>query len=129
MNIGLPFQMTWRPMDDLTFDFSYMLLTSIHSRATYYLWRPLLIYAGYDWENEAYLPVDRPDQKDRLYIYDMRLSAGIQARLGSHWSFDLSSGYVFDRFFALGKSSALNSSDRIDVEPGPFLALNCRLRW
>jgi hypothetical protein len=97
MNIGLPFQMTWRPLDDLTLDFSYLLLTSIHARTTYYLWGPIRLYAGYDWENEAYLPVDRPDIKDRLFIYDMRLSGGVQARPGAHWSFDLSSGYVFDR--------------------------------
>lgn len=51
----------------------------------------------------------------------MRLSAGIQVKLGLHWSFDLSSGYVFDRFFAVGNSAALNSPDRIDVAPGPFL--------
>jgi hypothetical protein len=128
-NIGLPFQMVWRPADDWTLDFSYMLLTSVHSHVTYHCWGPIHLYAGYDWENDAYLPVDRPDIKDRLYIYDMRLSAGVQARVGSHWSFDFSSGYVFDRFYALGKSSALNTSDRITIDPGPFLALNCRLRW
>ncbi|HEV2950184.1 MAG TPA: hypothetical protein VGX70_22585 [Gemmataceae bacterium] len=128
-NIGLPFQLMWRPTDDWTLDFSYMLLTSIHARATYHCWGPIRLYAGYDWENEAYLPVDRPQVKDRLFIYDMRLTAGAQAHLGSHWTFDLSSGYIFDRFYALGTGSALSNSDRIHVDPGPFLALDCRLRW
>jgi hypothetical protein len=128
-NIGLPLQLMWRPADDWTLDFSYMLLTSIHARATYRCWGPIRLYAGYDWENEAYLPVDRPEVKDRLFIYDMKLSVGAQAQVGSHWSFDLSSGYIFDRFYSLGTSSALSSSDRIHVNPGPFLALDARLRW
>jgi hypothetical protein len=59
----------------------------------------------------------------------MKLSVGAQAHVGSHWTFDLSSGYIFDRFYSLGTSSALSSSDRIHVDPGPFLALDCRLRW
>jgi hypothetical protein len=129
MNIGLPLQMMYRPVDDLTFSFSYMLLTSVHARVAYRCWGPVRVYAGYDWENEAYLPADRPETRDRLFLYDMRLSGGAQAALAGRWVVDLSSGYVFDRFFALGTSSALNAQDRIDVAGGPFLALSCTLRW
>jgi hypothetical protein len=129
MNIGVPFQVTYRPADDLTLSLSYMLLTTVHARMTYRWWGPLRLYVGYDWENEAYLPADRPDRRDRLVSYDMRLSGGLQAGPGGHWLLDLSGGYVFDRFYAYGNSSALNSPDRIDVGAGPFLALSCGLRW
>lgn len=67
VNFGLPFQVTYRPLSDWTFDFSYMLLTNVHARVTYRCWGPIRIYAGYDWENEGYLPADRPDSKDRLF--------------------------------------------------------------
>jgi hypothetical protein len=128
-NIGLPFQLTYCPTQDLRFDFSYMLLTSIHARATYRCWGPVRAYVSYDWENEAYLPVDRPDVKDRLFSYDMRLSGGVQTSLDRHWLLDLSSGYVFDRFYALGRSSALDTQDRINVGDGPFIALSAMVRW
>jgi hypothetical protein len=45
------------------------------------------------------------------------------------WVLDLSGGYVFDRFYAFGTSSALNTQDRINVGAGPFLALSCIRRW
>jgi hypothetical protein len=129
MNIGLPFQVTYRPFSDWTFDFTYMLLTNVHARVTYHCWGPIRIYVGYDWENEGFFPADRQDSRQRLFSYDMRLSGGLQVKLGPHWSFDLSSGYVFDRFFAVGDSAALNSQDRIDIAPGPFLGLSCLCRW
>ena len=129
MNVGLPFQMTYRPTDDLTFSFSYMLLTTVHAQVAYHCWGPIRVYAGYDWENEAYLPADRPDTKDRLFSYDMRLSGGVQAALGGRWMLDFSSGYLFDRFYAFGNSSALSTQDRIDAGAGPFLGLSCMMRW
>src|SRR5262249_14124687 len=35
VNIGLPFRIMYRPYEDLTLDFSYMLLRTIHAQATY----------------------------------------------------------------------------------------------
>ena len=32
MNIGVPFMVMYRPVDDLTLDFSYMLVRTVHAR-------------------------------------------------------------------------------------------------
>ena len=75
MNIGLPFQLLYRPTDDLTLDFSYMLLRTVHARATYRLGPHLRVYAGYDWGNDEYPLSDRTEDDDRLFYYDQRVAA------------------------------------------------------
>jgi hypothetical protein len=128
-NIGLPFQLMYRPWEDLTLDLSYMLLTNVHARATYRLSAPLRVYLGYDWQNEAYLLADRPDVNDRFFYYDQRLTGGIQFNANKHLGLDLSSGYVFNRFYFEGRQLSDSHFNRIDVGDGPFLSLQCHLRW
>src|SRR5207244_7729232 len=69
MNIGLPFQVMWRPIDDVTLDFSYMLLRTVHARATYRLAPALRVYVSYDWGNEGWFLAERPNNNDRVYYY------------------------------------------------------------
>jgi hypothetical protein len=87
------------------------------------------VYAGYDWDNESYLPVDRPNENDRLFYYDQRLTAGVQADVRKNITLDLSGGYTFDRFYFIGHSFSDQHHDRIDVGDGPFLSLQVRTRW
>lgn len=129
MNIGLPFQVVYRPLDDLTFDFSYMLLTSVHARATYRVCPHVRLYAGYDWNNESYLPADRPNEEDRLFYYDQHLTAGLQFLVTRCATLDFSGGYTFDRFYFEGRSFSDRNQNRIDVGDGPFLSADFRVRW
>lgn len=129
MNLGLPFQILYRPRDDLTFDFSYMLLRTMHARATYWFGRVLQAYGGFDWEDESYFLADRLDDRERFFSYDMRLSGGLRANLGRYACLDLAGGYVFDRFYFQGRTFNDNSHDRIDVGAGPFLSLQLQSRW
>jgi hypothetical protein len=128
-NIGLPFMLLYRPTDDLTLDLSYMLLTTVHARADYRIARPLHVYVGFDWSNESYYPVDRSDDRDRLFYYDKRLTGGVRYLFNPHWSVDLSGGYVFDRFYFEGQSYSDHNQNRIDVGTGPFMALQVVARW
>jgi hypothetical protein len=129
VNIGLPFQVMYRPFDDLTFDFSYMLLTSIHARVTYRVSPRLRIYGGYDFENESYLPADRLNENDRLFSYDQRLTTGVQFVVCKNATLDFSGGYTFDRFYFEGHSFSDRHRNRIDVGDGAFLSADFRLRW
>jgi hypothetical protein len=128
-HIGLPFQVMYRPCEDLTLDFSYMLLTNIHLRATYRLTDSLRVYGGYDWSNESYLRADRPDVNDRFFYYEQRLTTGIQFTANRHVSLDLSGGYTLDRFYFEGQNLGDRDQNRIDVGAGPFVSLQCQLRW
>jgi hypothetical protein len=129
-NIGLPFHVWWRPVEDVTLDFSYMLLTTVHARASYRVWRPLCIYIAYASESEAYLLADRPDTNDRFFNVDQRLGAGTVVTLGRHAAIDLSGGYIFDRYFFEGKSITSGTHfNRVDVGNGAYLSAQLQLRW
>jgi hypothetical protein len=128
-NIGLPFQIMYRPIDDLTLDFTYMLLTNIRARATYRLWKPLRIYAGYDWTNESYFLADRADVNDRFFSYAQKVSTGVQYIFSKHASVDLSAGYLFDRYYYEGRSFSVTDSNRINLADGAFISLQFMGRW
>jgi len=129
-NIGLPFQVMWRPVEDLTLDVSYMLLTTFHARATYRLCRAVHVYAAYATENEAYLLADRVDSNDRFFNVDQRLTAGVQYNFSPKAALDFSSGYIFDHHFFEGKNITNGTNfNRVDVGDAPYVSLQFRVRW
>jgi hypothetical protein len=129
MNIGLPFMIWYRPIEDLTLEASYMLLTTIHARATYRICQPFRVYAGFDWSNESWYIVPRPDDKDRLFYYEKRLSVGAVTNIGRTFLLDISTGYVFDRFYFEGQNSNDRNFNRVDVGSAPMLSFQAQLRW
>ncbi len=128
-NIGLPLMVMWRPTDDWQFQASYMLLRTVHIKAQYRLTGSLRAFAAYDWSNESYSLLDRPELDDRFFIYDQRVSLGIQTPLWERWTASVSSGFVFDRYMFEGTSSTASSADRIDLGNGPFAGLNLNARF
>ena len=65
------------------------------------------IYGSYRTVNETFLLADRLEDRERTYLFDQRLTLGIQCQLGRGWSVDLSAAYVFDRqMFQAEKFSA-----------------------
>ena len=128
-NIGLPLQMTWRPTDDFQFQASYMLIETVHVKAQYRLTRWLSGFAAYDMSSEAYTLLDRPETNDRFFIYDERVSLGLQTMFAKNWTASLSSGYVFDRYLFEGTSFSTSSSNRVNMGPGPFVSLNVGVRY
>jgi hypothetical protein len=128
-NIGLPFQLMYRPVDDLTLDLSYMLLRTVHARATYRADDRLRVYAGFDWDNESYFLADRADERERFFSYDKRLAAGLLVPAGRQVLLDLSGGYVFDRFYFEGRSYSDRHQNRIDVGSGPFGVVRLEARF
>jgi hypothetical protein len=128
-NIGLPLMVMWRPTDDWQFQASYMLLRTIHLKSQYRITSGLNAFTAYDWSNESYSLLDRPDLNDRFFIYDQRVSMGLQASLLQNVTASVSAGFVFDRYMFEGTSSSSNSSNRVDLGNGPFAALNLGARF
>jgi hypothetical protein len=129
VNIGLPFQVMYRPMTDLQLDFSYMLLRTVHARATYRVCREVRVHAGFDWGNEAYFLADRQNVNDRLFYYDKRLSAGVQYMVTPRFSLDLTGGYTFDRFYFEGAQYSDHLANELRIGNGAYLSFQGRLRW
>jgi len=129
VNVGLPFAVWYRPVDKLTLEFSYMLIRTVHARATYWLLDRLRVYGGYDWSNEGYFLADRENTSDRFFAYDQRLTAGVQYFFNRQTLLDFAAGYSFDRFFFEGRQYSDNNLTRVDVGNGAFLSLRFEYRF
>jgi hypothetical protein len=127
--LGVPFSLMWRPRDDLIIDASYALIRQVHARVTYVA-APLRFFTGFDWGDEAYFLSDRPTSDDRFYYYDKRLTAGAQWPLTQSLKLELSSGYVFERFYYEGEDSYSDRfTNRLDIGAGPFVALQLQTKF
>jgi len=127
--LGVPTSLTWRPIEDLTLQFNYMLLTTVNARATYRLLPGLRAYVAFAMNNESYFRVGRVDVKDRLFYYDDRVFGGLVLVLGQNMSLDLSGGYVFNRYYFEGHGLQDDGFNRIDVGDGPYLGLQFQVRY
>jgi hypothetical protein len=131
-NIGIPFQVTYRPTDDWTFEAMYMPIHAIHAKATYRFSEQIRAFASYDWANEVYALADRVDDNERFFMYDQRAALGLEATLVRFATVDLTGGYAFDRYSYEGsQTSAFNATqiNRVNIGAGPFAALQLKLRF
>jgi hypothetical protein len=128
--VGFPFaSIMYRPMDDLTIQLSYALLTTFHTRVTYRVAPQFKVFGAFDINNESYLLFDRPNIQDRFYYFDMRLTGGLQYELSRRAFLELSGGYAFDRHYFEGHSITQTGFDRVDVGAGPFVGLQVHVNF
>jgi hypothetical protein len=128
--IGFPFaNMTYRATDDLTLQFSYALLTNIHTKAIYRLGPMVRLYGGFDWNNEGYLRADRVNDQDRFQYNYKQVGGGVQVLLSRNADLDFSSGYDFDRFYYEGKGTSSEHNNRVDVGDGPYVGAKLSIRY
>jgi hypothetical protein len=127
--LGVPFSLMWRPREDLIIDASYSIIRRVHARVTYVA-APLRFFTGFDWGDETYFLSDRPTSDDRFYYYDKLLTAGVQWPLVRSLMLELSSGYVFQRFYYEGGTSYSDRfTNRLDIGAGPFAALQLQTKF
>lgn len=129
MNIGIPFSIMYKPYDDVTIDFSYMLLRTINAQATCKVTDCLSVYGRYSWGSQSWFLAERTEDRERFFMYDMRLLAGVKYALTDKLNIDVSGGYVFDRFFFTGTNSNDMQQNRIDIAPGLMATLSLQLRF
>ena len=96
-NLGIPFSLDYRPTETLTITASYRPLNNVQVLVRQSLGEAWSIYGGYRTVNDTFLLADRLDDQERTYLFDQRLTLGVQRELGRGWSLDLSAAYVFDR--------------------------------
>jgi hypothetical protein len=127
-NIGLPFMLSYKPNDRWSFVASYMLIHTIHVKAIYKIADRLNAFAGYDWSNEVYMLRDRVVDSDRFFLYDQRVTLGLDFPISSWLSAELVGGYAFNRFSFSGRQWDSVGTDRVDIDPGPFVSLGVSVR-
>ena len=127
-NIGLPFMLRYKPDERWTLEASYMLIHTIHARASYKLAERVSVFGGYDWSNEVYMLRDRTDEDDRFFLYDQRVTGGLTMPAASWLTVELVGGYAFNRYSFVGQHWDSTGTDRVDMNPGPFVAFSASLR-
>jgi hypothetical protein len=129
VNIGLPFSLMWRPIEDLTINLFYVPLTNINARVTYRVAENINLYAAYEFLNEAYFLADRLNRRDRFMAFEQRVVGGVRWDVWKHAALDVNAGYVFGRNYGEGRNQGSNLRDRVEIAPGAFLGGSLRIRF
>ena len=117
-NLGIPFSLDYRPTETLTITASYLPLNNVQVLVRQSLGEAWSIYGGYRTVNDTFLLSDRLDDQERTYLFDQRLTLGVQRELGRGWSLDLSAAYVFDRQIFQAEKFSGNRRDELAIDPG-----------
>jgi len=127
--IGIPFSsVQYRPLEKLTLEAQYFPVRRVRARATYEVFRPLRVFAGFDWDSEHYARTGRGDKDDRLFYYEKSVRGGIRFDL-RHFGVELTGGRAFDRFYFEGETYSNRDDNRIDIHDGWFGAAQLSVRF
>jgi len=127
--LGFPFStIRGQITEKLSAELTYVPIRFVRARLTYQLFRPLRIYAGFDWDHDSYLLAGRGDKDDQLFYYEKRATAGVRFDL-RHVGVELSGGYAFDRYYFEGEGYSDRRENRLDVGAGPFVVLRVGVRF
>jgi hypothetical protein len=119
----------YRPTEKLTLQASYIAIRTVDARIFYQVFRPVRLWAGFDWGSERYLRADRRDTDDRLFYHEKRVRVGAIIGLAREFYIDVTGGYAFDRFYFEGEGYSDRDDNRIDVDSGFFAALRLGVRF
>jgi len=121
--LGLPLaSLRWRPVKDLTLSGTYIAPTTLYTRASYQLARPLSLFVGYEMFNQRWYLSARPREENRLFHYQKRGLAGFDYALAQGLRLEVMGGYSFDRLFFQGENWGDRGQERVDVAGGPFVS-------
>ena len=117
-NLGIPFSLEYKPTETSVFTASYMPLNNVQVSLRQSLGQSWSVYGSYRTVSETFLLADRENAQERTYLFDQRMSLGLQRKLGRGWSVDLSAAYVFDRQFFQAEKFSGSRRDELSIDPG-----------
>jgi len=127
---GIPFaNAEYEISDDLSVKASYLIPRAIHAEVNYQLTDPVSLYSGFHWQNQRFYRADRDDNDERLFYYEKKLVGGVRLELNENISFELFSGYAFDRFFFEGEKYNDRGQNRITFGDGFFAGIQSVIRF
>lgn len=126
-DIGIPASLDYRPTDSFQLMARYTPLTNLQVEARQQVVGPWSLFGRYDIVNETYWLDERLNRRDRFFVFDQRVSAGVSRQLARGFRFEGAAGYLFDRQFFQAESFSDERHDVVEVESG--LALWLQLLW
>lgn len=126
-NLGIPFSLRYQPVEPLLVTARYFPLTNVDVLAALRMNADWTLYGGYRVTNDTYWLAERTDEEELFYLFDQRLTVGLQRNLVGGFSLDISAGYLFDRQAFQGEGFRDNQRDEINIDAGVFGA--AQLIW
>jgi len=128
--IGFPFSVvSWKPAPDWQLQYVYAFLTTMHARAVYQPTDKWQLYGGFDWTNENWRLVDRPNPGDHFFYYEKRLATGFLWWFRPNYGLEVAGGYAFDRYFTEVDGFQLVGINTVRIGSGPFLSAQFDIRF
>ncbi|MFO0915851.1 MAG: hypothetical protein U0795_23030 [Pirellulales bacterium] len=118
-NIGLPASLDYRPTDSWHLMARFTPLTNLLVEGRYSFSGPWHLFGRYEIANETYWLDERLNSRDRFFMFDQRVSAGISRDLNRGFRLDAAAVYRFDRQFFQAESFFGDRQDVVQVESGP----------
>ena len=129
MVAGFPYNgLFWRPCEKVEIEAEYQFVRNVHTQAAYMPVKQVKLYGGFDWSNDRYFLADRPDNGDRLFYYEKRLTGGVRWSPKENLYVDFFAGYAFDRMFFEGHRYE-DRHDALHVGDGPFIGVQLGVRF
>ena len=125
--IGLPASIEYRPDDHWTFTANYFPLVNFVSTARRRLGERLALLAYYRTDTQTFFLADRLLDKERFYVFDQRVAAGLEQTIGRGFALEFAASYVFDRQLFQGTNFTSGRTDFVAFDPG--LGLGLQLLW
>lgn len=126
-SLGIPFSLEYHPTETSFFTASYMPLNNVDVLLRQSLGEAWSVYGGYRTRSQTFLLADREVTRERTYVFDQRVTVGVQRELWRNWSVDLSTAYVFDRRFFQAEKFSGSRRDELVIDPG--IAATLQLMW
>jgi len=126
-SIGLPASLRYMPNEQFSLLLTYVPLTNFGARAEHRFQNGWSLYSAYQVYNETYFLADRVDTQERFYVFDQRVSVGVERGLWRGLAVDCSVLYMFDRQIFQGVNFSSNRVDVLRFDPG--VGLNAQLLW
>ena len=117
-NLGIPFSLEYKPTETSVFMASYMPLNNVQVQLRQSLGQSWSVYGSYRTVSETFLLANREKDQERTYLFDQRMSLGLQRTFGRGWTVDLSAAYVFDRQFFQAEKFSGSRRDELSIDPG-----------
>lgn len=128
--VGFPFlgaagQLT----DKLGFQIVYWPIRNAEVSVSYQVTDRIRPYTGFKWRGQYFSRAGRDDSDDRILLEDMRLFVGTVFDLNDRISFDLQSGYLFNRQLGEGDDFGDRNDNNIRIDSTWYTSLALKVQF
>lgn len=125
--IGVPFGLEWTPDEDWSLSLGFTPLVNANAILRRRLGAGFSAVALYRTDTETFFLADRALDDERFYVFNQRVSVGLERVLPRGFAFELTADYLFDRLLFQGTNFFSGRADVLAVAPGA--GLTAQLLW